>query len=115
MALEGIPTAILSKHPELVQVMEALDAYDQGHPVTTRCGECGEPLTVTEVKETGEVWVMCGTKALYREHRTPASATPDRAPRPTPATMRELLRQSPASKITDDASARPTAVKPGAE
>jgi len=75
MALEGIPAGILSKHPELVQAMEALDAYDQGHPVTTRCGECGELLMVTEVKETGEVWVMCGTKTLYREHRTPVSAT----------------------------------------
>ncbi len=30
MALEGIPAAILLKHPELARVTEALDAYYQG-------------------------------------------------------------------------------------
>jgi len=115
LALEGIPTSILSKHPELAPVMEALDAYDQGHPVTARCGECGELLTVTEVKETGEVWVMCGTKTLYRAHRTPVSAAPDHAPHRASVTIRKLLRQSSASKITDNTSTRPTTAKPGAE
>ncbi len=79
MALEGIPAAILSKHPELAQVTEALNAYYQGRAVTARCGECGEPLTVTEVEETGEIWVTCGKKTLYRARRAPIVTVVDGA------------------------------------
>jgi len=83
MALEGIPTGILSKHPELALVTEALDAYYHGRPVTTRCAECGEPFTVTEVEETGEVWVRCGTKTLYSARRALMPMTADRAAQTT--------------------------------
>jgi hypothetical protein len=54
-----IPPAILSKHPELASVSEALNQYRQGRPVTASCPKCRQPLSVVEVEETGELWVSC--------------------------------------------------------
>lgn len=68
MVVKTIPDAILTKHPELVMVFEALSAYSEGRSVTARCMECGHVLTVTEVPEVGSLWVTCDTGCTsYRE------------------------------------------------
>ena len=68
MGEDEIPASLLAKHPELAQINEAIKAYRAGEPVTARCPTCDKALTVTEVPETGELWVTCGTGCTtYRE------------------------------------------------
>ncbi|MFN8373591.1 MAG: hypothetical protein U0694_12050 [Anaerolineae bacterium] len=54
---------IFTKYPKLRAVAKALDEYEAGEPITSRCMVCGEILTVThiEIESTGTVnnWVVC--------------------------------------------------------
>ncbi len=61
MMKDELPPSILARHPELVQVGEALRAYREGRTVETRCGLCGKPLEVIDVVATNELWVTCPT------------------------------------------------------
>lgn len=57
---DEIPRGILEKHPELIQISEAISAYKEKRPITVYCKTCGQLLQVTEVKAVGSIWVMCG-------------------------------------------------------
>jgi hypothetical protein len=59
MNIEGIPASILAKHPEMIQISEALTSYRENRPVTTKCLECGQVITVTDIPEAGSLWVQC--------------------------------------------------------
>lgn len=59
MDIEGIPASILAKHPEMIQISEALTSYCENRPITTQCPECGQVLAVTDLPEIGSQWVQC--------------------------------------------------------
>jgi hypothetical protein len=68
MNTNEIPASILKKHPELVQILEALKDYHDGTQITTRCPTCGELLQVVPVPEAHSLWVGCGNGCTnYRE------------------------------------------------
>ena len=72
MGLEDIPKTLLAKHPELAQIDEAITAHLAGKPIEARCPTCDRLLVVTEVPETGELWVTCGNGCTaYHEHYKP--------------------------------------------
>ena len=67
-----IPQAILKKHPELLKVSEALEAYRKGQLVQANCAICESSLSVEKVKATGVLWVGCVSgctnfRALWRK------------------------------------------------
>lgn len=70
MADQDIPPAVLTRHPELRQVEEALNAHRAGRAVTARCPDCDAPLVVTEVPATGMLVVSCPDgRELFRARR----------------------------------------------
>ena len=59
---------ILAKYPQLKPIAEALDAYDKGLEITTRCPKCGSLLQVDDLRALGSLWVRCENgHALYHE------------------------------------------------
>lgn len=58
--IDDIPESILKKHPELIQIGEAIEAYSLGLPITVCCPHCGQVLTVVEVEAANALWVSCG-------------------------------------------------------
>jgi hypothetical protein len=62
MAQEPIPLpeAVLARHPELVQIHQALTEYFAGQPITARCPTCGQVLQVKDFPAIGSRWVLCG-------------------------------------------------------
>lgn len=72
MSKSDIPEAILAKHPELARVEEALNSYREGTPIAARCAICDQPLTLTEIDATGELWITCATGCTsFRARRQP--------------------------------------------
>jgi hypothetical protein len=68
MNTSEIPTSILKKHPELIQVLEALKDYHDGIRVTTKCSTCGNVLQVVHTPDAHSLWVGCGNGCTnYRE------------------------------------------------
>ncbi len=67
--------SLYDKYPKLKAVDEALDAYFNGKPITTRCTACGELLSVYRTElETGttSTWVSCPhgcTQAHLKGHK----------------------------------------------
>jgi hypothetical protein len=61
MNTNELPASILTKHPELIQILEALKGYHDGIPVTTRCPKCRETLQVVHMPEIHSLWVRCGS------------------------------------------------------
>jgi acetyl-CoA carboxylase beta subunit len=59
MEIETIPASILAKHPEMLQISEALASYRESQLVTTKCPKCEQVLKVTDVQEVGSLWVQC--------------------------------------------------------
>jgi hypothetical protein len=62
---QGIPDAILAKHPELIRIGEALQSYMRGEPVVAHCLLCEEPLTVTYIEATATTWVTCPNNCTF--------------------------------------------------
>jgi hypothetical protein len=56
---ETVPASILAKHPEMIQIAEALDSYRKNRLITTKCPECDQVLTVIDLPEIGSQWVKC--------------------------------------------------------
>ena len=76
MNTDEIPKAILEKHPELIQIAEALEAHREGRAISTKCASCGQVLSVTEVKVSGGLWVTCSTGCTnYRARSQPKTPT----------------------------------------
>jgi len=68
MDADKIPQLILEKHPELIQILDAIKIYREGRPITGRCTTCNELLEVTEVPDANSLWVTCGKGCTnYRE------------------------------------------------
>ena len=69
MRPEDIPKTLLEKYPQLVQIDEAIRAHLARETIDTRCPTCDRLLVVTEVSETGGLWVACGNGCTaYHEH-----------------------------------------------
>jgi hypothetical protein len=72
MSDSEIPPSILKRHPELVQILEALEAHREDRPITSTCPTCRNQLKVTDVKELGVRTVTCGNGCTnYREKFKP--------------------------------------------
>lgn len=56
---EGIPLAILKRHPELAAVSAALAEWRAGRPITARCPSCDSLIMITDVEATGDLVVSC--------------------------------------------------------
>lgn len=74
--LNYVPDWLRAKHPDIMQVLQALDEFDRGSVVSVRCPKCGTLLTVTDFPEIGSRWVVCGTPRCtrYHERYTPPHA-----------------------------------------
>jgi ssDNA-binding Zn-finger/Zn-ribbon topoisomerase 1 len=62
--LEGIPDWLREKHPEIEQILQALDEHRNGEEITVRCPKCGKVLVVEDVwagPKKLSTWVLCGT------------------------------------------------------
>lgn len=69
MELEDLPKTLLAKHPELAQIDDAIRAHLAGKTIEDHCPLCDRLLVVTEVPETGALWVTCGSGCTaYHEH-----------------------------------------------
>jgi hypothetical protein len=72
------PESILARKPELRPVVQALEEFATGRPITATCYHCSRPLTVERVQATGAVYVRCPNgDTLYHQAQ--------RSPRPPPA------------------------------
>lgn len=56
---DEIPPALLSKHPELVPVGQALEQIRLGQPVTATCIKCGQRLVTESVDAVGVLVIRC--------------------------------------------------------
>jgi hypothetical protein len=64
---EEIPKVVLEKHPEMVEVFEAIRLFKSGKKITTSCRYCDELLTVDELPNVGVLNVSCSCgKTSYR-------------------------------------------------
>jgi hypothetical protein len=54
-----IPPALLSKHPELVSVGQALEQLRLGQPVTATCIKCGQRLIIESAEVVGVLVIRC--------------------------------------------------------
>lgn len=54
MTQDDIPKTLLAKHPELVQIDEAIRAHQAGKSIEARCPTCDQLLVVEEVPVTGD-------------------------------------------------------------
>jgi hypothetical protein len=54
-----IPASILKKHPELLQIYEALEEYNNGKSITTTCRTCNNVLQVIDNTVTKSQWIGC--------------------------------------------------------
>lgn len=79
MDLEGLPASIRAKHPEAVQIAEALRQHASGVPVTARCPVCDQVLVVTEIPEIGSTWVRCPNGHVNYHARSTPRVPPDAA------------------------------------
>jgi hypothetical protein len=70
-----IPDSVLARHPELLQIAEALEAHRAGRAVNARCPTCGRVLAVTEYPEIGSRWVTCDTGCTKYHERYKPEAT----------------------------------------
>ena len=69
---EEFPKVVLEKHPEVVEVFEAIRLFKSGKEVTTRCRYCGELLTINELPDVGVLNVNCPCgKTSYRSKWDP--------------------------------------------
>jgi hypothetical protein len=55
----ALPESLLEKHPKMLPVVEALEAYFEGRPVTSRCLECDQLLVVDHIEVIHSTWVLC--------------------------------------------------------
>jgi hypothetical protein len=58
---DGIPPALLAKHPELAAVEEALGQLRDGEPITAACVVCKCTLAATEMPMIGTLVVRCAS------------------------------------------------------
>ena len=66
-----IPPALLSKHPELVSVGQALEQMRLGQPITATCIKCGQQLIVESVEAVGVLVIRCPSDhTFFRAKRT---------------------------------------------
>ncbi|HWO22543.1 MAG TPA: hypothetical protein VNO30_27480 [Kofleriaceae bacterium] len=56
---DEIPPALLSRHPELVSVGQALEQLRLGQPVTATCIKCGQQLLVEALETVGVLVIHC--------------------------------------------------------
>jgi hypothetical protein len=69
---EKIPKVVLEKHPEIIEVFEAIRSFKSGKEITTCCRYCGELLTISELAEVGVLNVSCPCgKTSYRSKWDP--------------------------------------------
>ena len=50
---------IVSRHPELLPIAEAIRQYFAGEPLGVPCPKCGSLLRVEAIKAVDTVWVIC--------------------------------------------------------
>jgi hypothetical protein len=60
-----IPESLFEKYPKSRPVVEALEAYFEGKPVTSRCLECDQPLVVDHIKVIHSTWVLCSNGCTF--------------------------------------------------
>lgn len=71
-----LPDWLREKHPELVEINEALLAYWAGRPVSTHCPTCGELLTIETIPAAGAVWATCPNGCTSYRERWDVGALP---------------------------------------
>ncbi|MCS6839522.1 MAG: hypothetical protein NZ701_01950 [Roseiflexus sp.] len=92
--LEGIPPAILKRHPELAAVSATLAAWRAGQPITARCPRCDSLLMITDVEATGDLVVSCEKgHILFRASRKKNSAQAVKKPEHVVEEMSEVASQ----------------------
>lgn len=77
MSADEIPQSILIKHPELVQILEAIENHHAGQRVVSHCKTCNQLSEVTEITAASSLWVTCGNGCTrYRERYRPIDNLP---------------------------------------
>lgn len=74
--IEEIPASVLAKHPEMVQISQALAAFREGREVVVQCPTCGGFLHVTDKPEIGSLWITCETGCISYHLRYSPAETP---------------------------------------
>ncbi|VAW60604.1 hypothetical protein MNBD_GAMMA10-1653 [hydrothermal vent metagenome] len=69
---DKIPNFILEKHPEMVQVFEAIKQYKKNGKITVKCIYCDKPLSIYADETLGFLNVNCQCgKSSYRSKWNP--------------------------------------------
>jgi hypothetical protein len=64
----GLPESFFEKYPKMQPVAEALEAFFEDRPVTSRCLECDHLLVVDHITVMHSTWVLCPNGCtLYHE------------------------------------------------
>jgi len=65
--IDKIPDSVLNKHPEMVQIFDAIKQFKADEKVTVACPSCNEPLSVYQDENLGFLNVNCPCgKCSYR-------------------------------------------------